>query len=264
MSRFRTLFIAATCALLAAPASAEWVPYWRLSAIAEQSADTQFTDSTCSPADGVALYFGCIEDADGRTLGARGDFGSSVGIEVAVGLSPVAGLWRSEIALTHQPHYRFRGNANFLDSGETQPVRADLTHTRLEWRGYLELAELVDWSLGRFKPYLGAGLAVTHNRLRTTTYDFPELANQPAQTLVPGASRAGVGATLHAGTGWKMSEEFVLDVGIFYGHHGDVGSGRGNIEIFRSGERVAEVEVAPTEARLRTLGLSVGMRQRFP
>ncbi len=259
-----TWFAIALSGLLSLPVPAvELTPYWRISVIAEQSADTRFRDSRCSPGDGRHLYFGCVTGEDDRALGARGSFGTSLGFDLALGVTPITAPWRSEIALIHQPDYRFSGNANFLNSGAEQPVRADLDHTRLEWRGFLELARLTDLPLGTFEPYLGAGLALSHNHLRTATYEFPELANQPAETLVPGGRTTNFGASVYAGTGWRFSELFTLDVGLSYGHHGKAASGRNDIRVIRGAELVAEVAVEPTEAQLRTLGLYVGLKQSF-
>ncbi len=245
---------------LAAPAAAD--DYLRLSLNHERSSNTTFFDRQCEPSGEPVAYFGCIDGDDGRPIGARGDFGNSLGGELAWGRD-FNHLWRGEIFVGYQPNFDFDGNANFIDSGLNQPVDGSLTHWRGGVQGYLDLAAVAGHDNWPVSPWIGAGIGVARNRVSTMAYQFPELSGQPALTTVPGGSTTGIMWTVSAGADFEITPRNVLEVGLTWADYGDVRTGTGDIEVIRSGELLAEVPVGQTRADLEAWGLRVGLRHYF-
>ncbi|WP_018231506.1 hypothetical protein [Thioalkalivibrio thiocyanodenitrificans] len=263
MTRFRyPLFSTLALAMAAGPAMAGPEYYWRLSLSQEYSRGATFSDRSCEPPGGVAAYFGCVRGQDGRPIGARGDFGTSLGGELAIGMGPVEG-WRVELVVGHQPRFGFSGNANFLDSGDHQPVRGNVSHTRAGLKAYLDIAAMGGRDFGVFEPYLGAGLGVARNRIGTMVYEFPALPAQPALTVVPGDRSIGPAWMATLGTGVRLSSDSLVDVGLTYSDHGRVTTAHDEIDVVRGGDPVARVGVGETRARLRAWGLMIGLRHHF-
>lgn len=233
--------------------------YLRLGAIWEDSQGATFLDRNCEPPGGQVALFGCIDGEDGRPIGARGDFGNSLGTQIAWGLH-FGEMWRAELGFVHQPDFEFEGNANFLNAGETQPVFASVNHLRAGASVYLDLASAFGRDLGAFDPYVGAGLNVARNRVTTMYFTFPELQNQPALTTVPCDTRKNLGWMLTAGTGFELSPRNVIDLGVSWHDHGRVQTSADFIDVIRGGQSVANVEVGATSARLESWGVSLSWR----
>ncbi len=253
-----TLSLALIIGMTLGMTTAEASQYLRLGAVWEDSRSATFRDSNCEPADRAAL-FGCVDGDDGQPIGARGDFGSGVGAHLGWGMH-FGEMWRTELELAYQPGLDFEGNANFLDSGEEQPVDGSLTQYRAGLNLYLDLAAALGRDASTFEPYVGAGASVVRNRIGTMRYEFPGLENQPAQTMVPGGSSNHLGWMVTAGTGIELSPRNVLDLGISWHDHGRVETPAGEIDIIRGGESVALVEVESTRSRLETVGITLSWR----
>ena len=232
--------------------------YWRLGVAGEDSRDATFLDRDCDPA-GQAALFGCIDGQDGEAIGARGDFGRSLGIQLARGMH-IGEAWRAELEVAYHHGFDFEGNANFLDAGEHQPVEASVSHARAGVNVYLDLAAAFARDAAAFEPYLGAGVNAVRNRLGTMTYSFPQLGNQPALTTVPGDSEIGLGWMVTLGTGIELSPRNLLDIGISWHDHGRVETAAGDIDIIRGGDTIARVGVGATGSRLETVGVMVAWR----
>jgi opacity protein-like surface antigen len=172
-------------------------------------------------------------------------------------------LWRGEFVLGYQPDFKFEGNANFLASGLNQPVSGSVNQLRGGVNGYLDLMALAGHTHSRISPYLGAGVGVVRNRVGTMTYEFPELAAQPALTTVPGGSSTNVSWRLSLGLDVRLGDRNVLDIALSWNDYGDVRTGVGDIDIIRNGELLARVPVGQTRAELETWGFQVGLRHYF-
>jgi opacity protein-like surface antigen len=255
--RYVTAFLAL---LLTSTAAAGSGQYWRLGVIWEYSQSATFLDRECEPAGDQVAFFGCIDGVDGRPIGARGDFGGSVGTQLGWGMH-FGEMWRTELSFAHQSDFLFDGNANFLDSGENQPVVGSVRHSRAGVNLYLDLAAAFARNAGIFEPYVGGGLNIVRNRTSTMAYIFPALQNQPAMTTVPGDSRTDVGWTMVAGTGIELTPRNVIDLGVSWHDHGKVQTADDFIDIVRGGDTVASVEVGSTSARLQSWGISLSWRR---
>jgi len=239
--------------------TAEASQYLRIGAIWEDSRNATFLDRDCEPPGGQVALFGCIDGDDGRPIGARGDFGDSIGAQIGWGMH-FGEMWRAELEFVHQPDFEFEGNANFLDTGDTQPVFASTRHTRLGVNLYLDLASALARDAGIFEPYIGAGISAARNRATTMFFTFPELENQPAMTTVPCDSRINAGWMVTAGTGIELSPRNVIDFGVSWHDHGRLQTSADFIDVIRGGQSVANVEVGATSASLKSLGFSLSWR----
>lgn len=252
---YGTLLLVVICA---EPVMAGSGQYWRIGVAGEDSRDATFLDRECD-LEGQAALFGCIDGQDDQAIGARGDFGRSLGVQLARGMH-IGEAWRAELEVAYHPGFDFDGNANFLDAGEHQPVEASVSHARAGVNVYLDLAAAFARDAAAFEPYLGAGVSAVRNRLGTMTYSFPQLDNQPALTTVPGDSEIGLGWMVTLGTGIELSPRNLLDIGISWHDHGRVETAASDIDIIRGGDTIARVEVGATGARIETLGVMVAWR----
>lgn len=258
MSKY-TFMLSGLALLLTSSAMAADGYYWRAGAVWENSQSATFLDRHCEPPGGQVALFGCIDGEDGRPIGARGDFGDSLGVQLGWGLH-FGDMWRAELEFVHQPNFQFEGNANFLNAGETQPVFASTRHSRIGVNAYLDLAAAFSRDAGIFEPYVGAGVHAARNRATTMYFTFPELENQPALTTVPCDNRTDLGWKVTAGTGIELSPRNVIDIGVSWHDHGRIDTSADFIDVVRGGESVALVEVGATSASLKSWGVSLSWR----
>ena len=234
-------------------------PYWRAALAYEKFRDTHFSDKHCEAGNN---YFGCVDGEDGRPIGAYGDFGNSLGAELALGLRPHP-VWRVELALGGQTNMKFKGNANFLGAGERQPVTGDASQVRLFTMNYIDIAPLLKIDLGAFQPFVGAGIGMARNKIKTMTYAFPEFQNQPSYTTVPGDSHWNMMWTLSAGTAIRIMPRSFIDLAYSYSDYGWMQTADNQIDVARGWGSVTRFSVEPTRAKLRSQGILMGFRHHF-
>lgn len=234
--------------------------YFRMTMLFERSQSATFSDQACRPATGVVPYFGSVPGNDGKMIGAYGDFNSSPGGELALGIR-INRFWRSELVVGQQNGFAFKGNANFLSAGSIQPVKGSVRQTRIGIRAYLDILPLLGKEAGFFQPFLGAGLGMSRNKINNMQYDFPQL-NQPRYTTVPGGSKNQFMWTILAGTALKLNSRNFIDLSAHYADYGSVRTSTGNIAIVRPTSTLY-VPVHPTGAKLNAYGFSIGWRHHF-
>ena len=234
--------------------------YFRLAMLFERSQNATFSDQACQPAGGNVPYFGCGSVNDGRMIGAYGDFGSGLGGELALGIR-LNRFWRSELVAGKQNGFTFKGNANFSAAGSNQPVQGSVRQTRIGIKSYLDILPLLGKEAGMFQPFLGAGVGVSRNEIKTMQYDFPHL-NQPRYTTVPGGSKDQFMWTILAGTALKLNSRNFIDVSAHYADYGSVQTSAGDIAIVRPTSTL-HIPVHPTSAKLKSYGFSIGLRSHF-
>jgi opacity protein-like surface antigen len=237
-----------------APAVAAGDTYVRAGIAAERSRDAHFRDRDCAATTPPAL-FGCGPGRDGRALGARGDFGRGVAIDIAVGRR-VSPALRGELQLTHRRGFGFGGQANFRNVSGPQPVDARVRSTALLVAAYVDLVPI-----GRVQPFVGAGLGVARNRIGSMRYGFPGLGAN-ASTTVSGGSHTGFAWMATAGVNVALSAGWSLDVAWRYSDLGRIRTDHGEATIARAAGSF-ELDIAGTRARLRTQGLALGLRRSF-
>jgi len=243
-----------TLTLLSGPLAAQSNPYLRGGVSAAWSQDTQFRDQFCSSTQPPAL-FGCVAGNDGQALAARGDFGSSPGIETAIGYH-VNSLLRLEGMLNYQRDLDFSGQANFLGVSGAQPVQAEASALSAFAMLYADLP-----TLGRVQPYAGLGIGVSYMRLGAVRYGFPGLG-ATAATLSPSGKQLDNAWLLTAGAALPLSGNLLLDLAYRYSDLGEVETDSGPATIIRnSGTRTLDID--GTRAELQSQGLVLSLRYHF-
>ena len=237
--------------LAAGAAAADSGVYLRADLSYDWSRSTAYTDWTCDSREPARVpLYGC----DAR---AAGDFGGSAGLSAGVGYR-FTPLLRADATLAYRPGWRFSGEANFPISGG-QPVYGDATTLTGMVSGYLDLAPLVPGGLGRFQPYVGAGIGLSYNRSEMVEMAFPAL-DQRVDT--PSGWHTSLAWHLTAGTGIALTEALTLDVAYRYTDLGRVMTEAGDAPRWRAG-RLRVLSIDGTEARLRAHGVQVGLRYAF-
>lgn len=246
--------------LLAFPASAEsWLEhgYIRGSLGYEKSATADFSDAQCASTKPPAL-FGCGAGVDGKSLGTKGDFGHGRIAEIALGirLSP---LWRTDISLTKHSGLDYQGNANFRAVGINQPVTGSAETTTALLNLYLDLATLTG-SRGSIRPYFGVGTGVSRNRLGTLNFSFPENPGLHRTTLTPKGTHTEFAYSVMLGAEMALSRQVFIDAALRYTDLGEIGSDQGDM---RMNHVAAPIRINEIKSRLRTTGLTIGIRYAF-
>lgn len=222
------------------------------------SRDETLRDRSCNPR-GQTPYFGCTAGEDGRPIGAYGDFGGSIAGEIALGARVLPAL-RLELALSHRPNFEFRGNANFLNAGKDQPLHTDVTQTSAMVNGYLDLVPLFDWDLGRFEPFVGAGLGVSRNYIAREHYEFPDLQQW---TETRSGTHWSLAWSATVGSALRVGPQSLIELSYRYSDFGRVMTKDGPITVERGGNKFKVDNVGGTQGRLRSHGLYLGFRQEF-
>ena len=221
------------------------------------SANTAFTDVDCSSSSPAALY-GCGTGGDGARLRSVGDFGTVPVVELGLGYATRPA--RFELLVEYRPHFSFKGRANFLAPGTREEVKANLSSVSGMLAGFMDLAGMGLPETGPFAPFVGAGVGVVHTRIGKTTMTFPATT-----TIVPGGSRTGLAWMVTAGLAVAVSERAILDLAWRYTDLGKVRTDRGSGRVvWRDGSREPlPLDLAPTEARLKSHGVRLSLRYSF-
>lgn len=252
-------------AAIAAPLALGWANmaqaadgYLRAALGYEQSADADFADRDCAARQPAAL-FGCAMGDDGRPIGAYGDFGGYPMVELALGKRLLPWL-RTDLSLGYRFEIAYQGNANFLAVGTHEPVSADLESWNGMVNAFVDLAAFGGTDLGRFQPYIGAGVGVAHNQLGRMTYRFPENPRKHKISVTPKGERTNFAYRLVVGTGIVLNERVTLDLSAYYTDLGEVGTDAG---IMAMNNIPAGIQIDETATDLRAFGVGIGLRYDF-
>ena len=113
---------------------------------------SRYRDANCNSTEPPAL-FGCGDGADGRQLGAYGDFDPTAVLDAGLGYR-VNDWLRAEALLSWRPTMDFHGQSNFLGAGSNQPVSGSVSSVAGFGVAYLDRP-----GSARFAPFLGPALA---------------------------------------------------------------------------------------------------------
>lgn len=233
--------------------------YLRGAAGYEQSRAADFSDTDCSSTAPPAL-FGCATGNDGQCIGAYGDFGRFPLAEVAVGRRILPWL-RTDLSFAYRFHMDYEGNANFLSVGTNQPVSAKAD----SFSGMVNLFVDINGipgvkKLWRFQPYAGGGIGLSYNRIGQMTFLFPDNAGAHKVSVTPSGDRKDFAFMLAVGTGIVLTRQLTMDIAYRYADLGRVGTSPGNMYM---NTLPAGIAVSDIETRLRSHGLTVGLRYHF-
>ena len=218
--------------------------------------ETVFRDVNC----GVEQpLYGCATGGDGALLHSVGDFSTATGFEVGIG-GAVAPAVRMEAIIEFRPGLAFSGYANYLAPERQQTVAVDASVLSGMVAAYADLLALGLPRLGPFDPFVGAGVGVARISTGETRMMFPATT-----TIVPGARRSGLAWMLTAGVATALGESTTLEVAWRYSELGtaETGTGGGRVVWRDESREPLMLDLAPTEARLRSHGLRFSLRQLF-
>lgn len=229
--------------------------YLRLGGGLDWPAPTVFSDADgCASLQPPAL-FGCGAGEDGRTLGARSGVRQSPVLEAGLGYRVTPWL-RAEALLSWRPQLDLSGQANFLGAGSDQPVSLDAASLAGFGVAYVDLPRI-----GGVQPFLGAGLGLARNRLRTASFRFPSIAAE-ASTSLPSGTSTDLAWLLTAGISLPLSERLALDLAYRFTELGSLTSSSGTATVVRpSGQR--SIAIGGTTADLQSQGVMLSLRYAF-
>ncbi len=258
MKKFVLLFSAflLLCSTAVPAGAAGW--YVRGTLGFEWSLAADFSDADSAAANPPSL-FGTGPGRDGRPIGASGDFGRFPLLEAGVGKQILPWL-RTEFAVAYRRDMQYRGQANFRDVPGEQPVSASADAFSGMANLFIDIAGLPGFKTGRFRPYLGGGVGVTHNRLGEMTYDFPANPGRHKITITPSGEKTDIAFMVGVGTGIVLSDCTLLDISYRYTDLGRVYTDAGKAYL---NNIPAGIDIAETWAPLRSHGLFVGIRYLF-
>ncbi|MEO8503846.1 MAG: hypothetical protein ABI609_08130 [Acidobacteriota bacterium] len=235
------------CVAVASPAHAEWA--LRLGAGVAEASDTVLRDSSCEAVHPPAL-FGC-------GYRAKGAWGRATAGELAVGNRLRPDL-RIEIAAIFMRGFALDANANFPRVSTDQPVGAKLDSSALLAVAYWDPATTFGWKLGRFAPFVGAGVGAARHHLGAVTFRFPGIS-PTAVTLTRGGRETDGAWLLTAGVAVSLADRVALDVAYRRLDLGGAETDDGLATIMRT-TRTVQIEVASMRARVRADELVAGVR----
>ncbi|MFO7568866.1 MAG: outer membrane beta-barrel protein [Smithellaceae bacterium] len=252
-----TIFFLAPLLLPATGATAGW--YLRGALGYEKSLTSDFSDTDCASTNPPAL-FGCVSGNDGQPIGAYGDFGRFPLAEIAAGRQLLPWL-RADVSFAYRFNMQYEGNANFLAAGYHQPVSAGADSASGMVNFFVDINGLpTGITLWRFRPYVGGGIGLSYNRIGQMTFLFPDNPGAHKISVIPAGDRTDAAFMLAFGTGFVLTEHIWLDVAYRYFDLGRVETspGRMSMDVIPAGITVSNIET-----RLRTHGLSIGLRYHF-
>lgn len=221
--------------------------------------DVQAADATELP----VLYGGPARFTDGR-------YDRGPELRLGVGYRPLPRL-RAGLELAATPGVDFRGNANYLRSGDEQPSAAELSVRRLlltaTW-------DVFSWRFGGAGPasrlYVGGGYGATGYRLTDFVQRFPALRQGPngeiALTALPSGSDREATFSLTTGVAIPLKGPWELDFAYRYTDGGNVETDLGDIDIVRyradGTRRDLAIPIDRTAGEYRSHTLSATLRWR--
>ena len=243
-------------------------PYLGLGMALIRSRDTRFVDGEAA---GHAALYGSEEHFDAGALDNAFEFRLAAGVRLPYRL-------RAQIEFGLARALDWRGNTNYVNSGEHQPSAASVDTQQVLLAAFHDFP---GWKLAsgrRVQPFLGAGLGITNYRLSDYVQGFPEpdapdgyLRRGPDReipfTALPGGRGRNLTWMLTAGAAIPIGGSTHLDLSYRYTDAGAIRTDIGDITIVRYREdgtrREIAVPINETSADHRTHALLVALRYEF-
>lgn len=232
--------------------------YGRVGVNLDQATDTVFMDINCDSSPQVPLY-GCGEGTDGHPYRTTGTFNLSYGLSLGVG-SRISPQFRVELLGEFGRTPAFKGRANYLAPSRQQSVATELWSDSLSLVGFFDAPEITFFGVDRIQPFLGAGLTISRNQIKTTKMTFPFTT-----TIVRGAKFTDIGWLVTTGIAFPLGEDKRLDVAWRYSDAGEVRTRPGRAHVlFNSRTRSPiDLNISTTRAKLEIHSLSFSIRSSF-
>ena len=159
-----------------------------------------------------------------------------------------------------RPSFSFEGRHNY-NLRDPRTVSADATSLSGMLSAYLDLSHLGVSRLGRFSPFVGAGVGISRIELDDMRVDFPITF-----VMLPGGSRTNFTWMLTAGLATPLGERTTLDLAWRHTDAGTVETGRGTGRTICRSEGcnlASDYHVPETRADLKSHGLHLSLRYAF-
>ncbi len=227
--------------------------YLKLSSGYEFAAPATWRDHDSGNLDYTPVY--------GDGYRAEGKAGNGVPLDLFAAYR-FSGALALEIGLLNRPALRYRGQVNYPDAGENQPVEAEISTSALVLNVVCHVLKLFKTAKPAwFDPYLGLGAGWSRNRLERLEMSFPELSRPHTFALPPGR-KTSFCYTVSLGNSFALSGRMALDLEFLYGNFGGMVSSAGD-GLLKRGEQVITIPVRATRAGLQTWGLRAGVKYSF-
>lgn len=228
--------------------------YVSFGASLESSEKVTLRDRNCGSATPPAL-FGCGVGSDGQAFGARGEIERGSALHFAVGRERDRA--RVELLFTTRSERSLDAKANFTGVAGEQPVTASVRSRSLMLNGAVDVAA-PSWKV---RPFITGGMGAARNEVGDITFAFPSIAPS-AVTVTRGGETTSLAWSGGVGVTVPFPHGFALD---FTAKVSDVGTIRGDAgeALIVRPTRTLRLDIAATEMRWRTRGLSLTLRRRF-
>lgn len=178
------------------------------------------------------------------------DVGSSSNFGLALGYM-FNDNFRTELALNYRGGFDL--DDGYYDEDVNTVHTADLKSTSLMLNGYYS------YPIGRFAPYLGAGVGYARNKFDTHSVVFEEVAIVTGQ----GATTTGFAWQLMAGVDYEIASNWVIGAGVRYADLGSIETAGGAFAATLADGSSQEFEGSPLEGDLTITEINATLRYKY-
>ncbi len=186
--------------------------YFRLDGGMSTSRDAGFKNKSCDPLSTPLCYLGPNGLND---IGKSGLVSGGLGFKTST-------FFRFDISLDYKTGFKlnetYNGGPNYW--GSNTNVVSKISSTSGFATGYVDIASLFNTSFGFFEPYVGLGLGVAHNAMKSGNLKDN---SDPANILgakFSGASNTSFAYRLLIGAGFRLTPTLALDIGYRFSDYG--------------------------------------------
>ena len=226
--------------------------YMRLGVGLERMDDSEFRDLNCNSGNDRLLY-GC-----GRPFYSTGGYDSDLVLELGVGYDTGMSA-RIELLIDYRPEFKYSGEPNYL---MTSPEKTDITLSTFSSMiaVFIDLDRIGFPEMGSFRPFIGAGIGGTYNKVKSKTLTFPV-----SRLIVPPGNHADVAWMVTAGYSVALDNELTLDVAWRHTDLGSVRTGKGEGVVKYNDTRPDRPlpNTLPSKSRLKGQGIHISLRRSF-
>lgn len=214
--------------------------------------DSRWKDVDCEDDTYTPLY-GCGYYADGKS-GNTLIFDAFIGYHINSSLA-------IELGMLNRPRIKYKGQVNYPDSGEDQPIRADINSMAFLLNANIDILDVFGYYSYLFNPYFGIGMGISINKVDSIEMYFPELT-VPHIFITPGGRETSFCYTVSIGNSIQLSETIKFDINAHYTSFGDMITEPGDGMLVRGDETIM-IPINDTKSKLQTFGIRIGLKYNF-